>query len=162
MADPTKYAYMVFDRTGGPQAGAILVFAPSAREAHRLSWPVMRDLYYTERFVDVRVKPLVGGADYHRIPEKEATGEPYVVDTPEPCDECELWWADGYDEQGLCLECAEAIRDPSPSTVRGVIERHGRKISARLTSSVIMDDWPEGTPVLITRTPTTPEDSTDE
>ncbi len=84
-----------------PHDGACLVFAPNAREARRLAWPVVRE-WMDLNWIEVRVKWIRGGADHLR----EQDG-PHVVEAPKACVTCEWWHAEPYDENGRCEACAE-------------------------------------------------------
>lgn len=99
-------------RVSGPEPseGASLVFAANARDAKRLGWrsiDFLPELCW-HGYVDVRVKWLREGADFHRNAEMEAKGESYVVESPDICERCELWYADGLEPTTrLCWSCFE-------------------------------------------------------
>lgn len=93
-------AYMAFDRHMEPEAGAVLVFAHTAREAHRLAWPTLYG-WCTDRYVDVGVRWLREGCEHLR-----RSDEPHVVHPP-ICSICELWHTKPLDENDRCEGCAE-------------------------------------------------------
>lgn len=92
---------------GDPQEGAVLVYARSAKEARLLAWPVLNGWDWCE-WLDVRARWIRGGADFHRVPAKEEAGAPYVVESPDGCERCELWYGDGLEPTTrLCWSCFE-------------------------------------------------------
>ena len=103
--DSKMRAYMTFSRLAGPQEGALLVFARTAKEARRKVFRNAQDLLHME-WTDLQVRWLRDGADSHRIPEMEEAGEPYVIEAPKSCRDCELWYSEGYDDDGRCDDCA--------------------------------------------------------
>lgn len=80
--------YMAHD--GEPGEGAVLVFAPTAREARRLAWPVLTG-FTDAGWIDVRAERLRDHRDYLMgLAEKN---EPHVLDNPPCCPVCERWGA---------------------------------------------------------------------
>lgn len=114
-------------RVSGPEPseGACIVFARSSAEAKRMGHPIVMGWMTADSWTDVRVHWLRGGADFHRMPEHEATGQPYVVESPRVCERCEMWYADGLDATtGLCEACfIEASGEDLEAAVREN-ERH--------------------------------------
>lgn len=103
MSETKLRAYIAY--AGHPEEGAALVFARTATEAKRLAWPVIQGWMDCD-YIGLRVRWLRNGADWHRDPEAEAKGEPYVIEAPRVCERCEQWYEDGLDgTTGLCSGC---------------------------------------------------------
>jgi hypothetical protein len=85
---------------GDPREGAVAVFAPDARTARRMAFPVIRGWTDCE-WLDLRVKWLRGDCEHLR-----AKPGPHVNDSPPNCEICELWFADPLID-GLCEGCFE-------------------------------------------------------
>lgn len=103
----TLYPYMAHD--GEPECYAILVFAPSAREAKRLAWPTIQGFSCGEAdYTQMRVLRMRQHADYLMTlgnPKKINTGEPHIIDSPPVCPRCALW---GHPSKGDgCTYCEE-------------------------------------------------------
>lgn len=102
--------YMGYERTGGPEEGAILIFAHNAREARHIGWATptfLRDACDGEYFsMAVRLikdaSHLYGEADKTKL----ADDSPHVIECPTSCNGCDRW---GYelDVAGYCESCAE-------------------------------------------------------
>lgn len=98
--------YMVFDRTGGSQEGAILVFAYTAQQARIMGRSIVSD--WTDcRYIDVAARRL-GGCEHLKLKD-----EPHIIDNPPTCSDCDLWFPEPLDENGRCEACAELHAEPA-------------------------------------------------
>ncbi len=93
-------AYMAYDNVCGPSEGACLVFANTAREAKKISFPTVRGWLDTE-FTDHRVKLL---HDTHLF-DLKAKDSPHVIENPPVCENCETWGGHPVDAPGHCGFC---------------------------------------------------------
>ena len=96
--------YMAYDEE--PQEGAILVFAHSASEARKVSFPVLQSWFMTE-WIHANIR-LVRDGEYLRsqaTPEKLAADIPHCIDSPTICKDCELWGTGELNERGICPDC---------------------------------------------------------
>lgn len=99
-------AYMGY--AGDPHDGAILIFAHNAKQAKRLAYPEMSNLFDC-MFCDARVKWLKG-EDYlfeNADKEKLAAGIAHIVDNPISCKSCEMWGSGELDADGVCASCRD-------------------------------------------------------
>jgi uncharacterized paraquat-inducible protein A len=92
---------------GGQEECAVLVFAPTARVAKRVAFPVLQDFVMAD-YVDVRVRRLRQYSAWWRSLQRDDT-RPHVVDNPPSCRHCEQWGHPIAD--GLCNQCACDIDD---------------------------------------------------
>ena len=96
--------YMCCERHEGPTEGACLVFANTAREAHKLAWPIIHDWTSCD-WVDVEVRRL-RDCEHLRVEAKH--DGPHVVECPRVCGNCEQW-GEELDEGGLCEYCRDEM-----------------------------------------------------
>jgi len=104
-------AYMGYDAQVGPEEGASLVFARTAKEAKKVFWATCSgDL--VEEFTDARVK-LIRDSPWllrEADPAKVAAGEAHALLAPKSCDNCGQWGHAAIGDLGLCPDCLEARR----------------------------------------------------
>lgn len=97
-------AYMGYSRGMGPQEGAVLVIANTAREAKPLAWGAW-GLFDVDEYTDIAIRWL---RDDHIMAladqKKLAADEPHVIDSPVGCKSCELWGC-GVRNDGTCCYC---------------------------------------------------------
>lgn len=99
--------YMGFSRAGGPEEGAMLIFARTAKEARKVGYRYWWDYEY----IDFGVRRLRNcdwlyeEADQAKL-EK---GEPHATDNPRSCCECGHWGQSRIDSDGLCVDCRAAV-----------------------------------------------------
>ena len=107
----TLHIYMGFDSKAGSTEGAILIFAPSSKEARKVGWGTMKALLDTA-WIDMTVKRLrhnlehlYGDADQSKL----EAGIPHAVDNMRDCPNCGLFGEHGgpIDENGHCGYCRE-------------------------------------------------------
>ena len=100
-------AYIVYSAGLGPEEGALLCFANTAKEAKKLSWSY--HCCWCDGWLDHTVRWL---RDEHVFSlgnqELIAAGTPHVIDNPIGCESCGLW---GYEvhEGGICSYCGEPV-----------------------------------------------------
>lgn len=98
-------AYMGWGEDIGPEEGAVLIFAKTAREAKRVGYPVLKGFFVLE-FRSVRVKRLREPHLLELADKKKLDGqEPHVIDDPPVCPRCEQWGKPIRD--GACDFCRE-------------------------------------------------------
>lgn len=98
--------YMIFSRGCGPEEGAALVFAHSAKEARKLAWK-QSGLDFDD-FIDMGIR-LIHDTRYIfplANQDKLKAGTPHIVDNPAACKACGYWGA-GLTKDGLCGNCNE-------------------------------------------------------
>lgn len=97
--------YMGYSRAGGSHEGAVLIFAHSGREAKRISWSTICDLFTGGDFTDVAVRRLyrIHLFEYvdHSLFEQN---KPHIIESPPVCKNCELW-GDRLNADGMCDSC---------------------------------------------------------
>lgn len=107
---PTKLKiYMYFSRSAGPNEGAALVFAHTAKEAKAVGWARVADLF-TDEYIDIGIRWL-RDSDYlfkEGDPEKLKNNIPHANDSPTTCKACELW-GEELNGKGYCYGCQEEI-----------------------------------------------------
>jgi len=111
--------YLAYSRAEGPQEGAVLVLADTARQAKRLAWRSGECLNVDE-YIDLAVlwlhddKSILALVDRQKL----AAGEAHVVAEPLACRTCGLWGG-GVTEDGTCYHCGG---DPGDLLVRLIRE----------------------------------------
>lgn len=104
-------AYSAFSREVGPEEGAILVIAQSAKEAKPLAWK-SGACWNVDGWTDLAIRLIRD--DTHVLPladqESLKLGEPHIIDSPFGCDKCGFWGA-GITEDKLCGNCNEPPGD---------------------------------------------------
>jgi hypothetical protein len=99
-------AYTAFSKTGGPEEGAILVFASSVKEAKAKVYPLMLDEIWQD-WIDLGVKwikepgHLFECADQNKLAKNEA----HVIYNPPSCRVCYQWGPEISDNGELCSYC---------------------------------------------------------
>lgn len=99
-------AYMVFSRGCGPEDGAALIFAHTAKEAKRMAWKA--SCMDFESFTDLGIRLMrdtrfiIPLADQNKL----KADIPHIVDSPDGCLVCGHWGA-GLTIDGLCGNCNE-------------------------------------------------------
>lgn len=96
--------YMVFSRYVGPQEGAILVFANSAKEAKLVGWRAAKELIFDE-WIEVGVHSVKENPYIKSLAKSET---PHAIVSPPSCDCCGYWGKPL--RNGLCDDC-EALGD---------------------------------------------------
>lgn len=94
--------YMI--HAGEAHEAAVLVFAPTAKEARKVGWKwslVVDEI--AEQYIDLRAKALDASDAY--LMSLRTSDEPHVIDSPPSCDRCHLWGEPI--ERGLCESCRE-------------------------------------------------------
>lgn len=96
-------AYTAFNNVAGPEEGAFLVFAYTAKEAKKIAWPIARDTicddgYFTE--LGIRQIKQAPWLFFEMVKD-----EPHVIENPKSCDACFRWGHTPILEDGLCEEC---------------------------------------------------------
>jgi hypothetical protein len=99
-------AYMGYSRGCGPDEGACLIFANTAREAKKQAYPILNGWGNTD-WTDVGIKKLdkphlFAEADKAKL----AAGIAHAIECPKTCERCEHW---GYElnNDGLCENCID-------------------------------------------------------
>lgn len=99
--------YMGFSSSMGPQEGAVLIFAHTAREAKKIGWPAVSS-FFTMEYTDMGVRRIT---DSHGWLWNEANQDklrndvPHVNDNPHSCKRCEMWGHAEILENGFCEDC---------------------------------------------------------
>ena len=103
---PPLKPYMAYSREMGAQECAILIFAPTAKEAKKLGW-LARD-FLTDEFTDLAVKFLKDEPWIFKDANQEKLHlrTPHVIENPSCCKSCEHWGLK-LNENGLCEDCQE-------------------------------------------------------
>lgn len=98
--------YCVYDRLVGASEGAALALAPTAREAKRMAWPVLREWWDGFEFTDIGCYRLPAEPRILALADKAllSASVPHVVESPLSCAACAQWGA-GVDREGRCLQC---------------------------------------------------------
>lgn len=100
MPETTLRAYMAYDYYAGPEEGAALVFAATAKDARRLAWPTLREWFGGE-WINCAVRWL--RADCAHLRRMDG---PHVVEDPPVCRDCERWGPEPLEDDGRCTDCA--------------------------------------------------------
>ncbi len=100
--------YMAFSREAGPQDGAILVIAGTAKEARKLAWQ-SRDCLNVDDWLDQAVL-RIRNTHVLALANQEKLHKPHVVWNPLHCKACGLW-GQGLTVDGLCGYCNEEPGD---------------------------------------------------
>jgi len=109
-------AYIGYSREGGSVEGAVLVFAHTVKEAKKIGWGTLAELF-TDEYTDMAMDLIREKIDYLSEKnnqkwsiEKIKQDIPHVVNDPVCCKSCETW---GYnlDEEGYCEDCAEEAKE---------------------------------------------------
>lgn len=97
-------AYIGFDRHVGPEEGAVLIFANTAREAKKISFGSI--VWGSDEWTDYAVRWLKNDPDVFLLGDQEklAINQPHVIDDPLGCNHCGFWNA-GITEDDLCCNC---------------------------------------------------------
>jgi len=95
-------AYIAYDRIGGPEEEAYLVFAPTAKEAKKISHGVSM---YGSEWIDWKAKRLRDLPDHLW---EMYQGHAGTCDDPPTCPRCEMWGGHkAEDETGECCSFCE-------------------------------------------------------
>ncbi len=94
-------AYMGYAHPDGGQEGACLIFAPDAKIARKLAWPILYGWFQME-WIDVRTKLMRDLPDHLKALD---TGKEQVIDSPPSCPNCEAWGGHLVEQEGRCLFC---------------------------------------------------------
>jgi len=103
--------YMGFSREIGPEEGAVLIFAHTAREAKKIGWYALSD-FFTMEFTDVAVRRITDSHDWlwnEANQDKLKNEIPHVNDNPHSCKRCEMWGHAEILENGFCEDCNAEI-----------------------------------------------------
>ena len=92
--------YIVYDDSIGPQEGAAMVFAHTAREARKVGYPECRDWHGTA-WIDCRARRLP--SEPHLM-EQAVSDQPHIVHNPKTCERCGFWGGKPL-EGGGCEFC---------------------------------------------------------
>ena len=96
--------YMIFSRGVGPQEGATLAIASSAKEAKRLAWK--RSGLDFDDFTDLGILRIWDSGNVMPLAnqDKLKAGTPHIIDDPVSCFTCGFWGA-GLTTERLCGNC---------------------------------------------------------
>lgn len=96
--------YMAFSRFDGPEEGAVLVLAQTAKEARRLAWQSGECLNVHD-WIDLAVR-WIKDATITALAnqDKLKASVSHVVGSPAGCDACGYWGV-GVTLEGLCCRC---------------------------------------------------------
>jgi hypothetical protein len=99
--------YMVYSRLVGPEEGAALVFADSARQARNIGYGPCSD--FIDGYIDCASNWLknVPWLFEEANKDKLAKDEPHVIVSPKCCSSCEHWGQSPIGEDGICEDCRE-------------------------------------------------------
>ncbi|MDQ7818716.1 MAG: hypothetical protein RDU14_16945 [Melioribacteraceae bacterium] len=100
--------YMGYSRAGGSKEGAVLIFAHTAREAKKLTFPELKGWCGDQEWIDVAVNRLKGEWLYAEADQEMLKNNiPHVIDCPKStCKQCECWGSK-LNEEGICEDCIE-------------------------------------------------------
>lgn len=100
--------YMGYSRSGGSAAGAVLIFAHTAREAKKLAFPELKGWCDGQEWIDVAVRKLKKEYLYAEADlEKLKNNIPHVIYSPTiTCKQCECWGLE-LNGDGICTNCIE-------------------------------------------------------
>ena len=102
----TLKPYMYFSRHEGQQEAAVLIFAHTAKEAKKVAWKEIGDLFVYD-YTDIGIR-LLRNSDYlfdNADPKLVASDTPHAIDSPKGCEQCELWGDELVD--GRCQSCRD-------------------------------------------------------
>src|SRR5699024_5055056 len=100
----TLNAYSVFCRETGPQEGAVLVFARTAKDARKMAFPTLKDWMDLE-WIEVAARRLDAATGWLAAQEEvDLHGKPQLIENPMSCDRCELW-GEPISDAGMCESC---------------------------------------------------------
>jgi hypothetical protein len=99
--------YMVYSRLVGPEEGAALVFAHSARQARNIGYGPCSD--FIDEYIDCESSWLKNRPWLFEEANKDklAKDEPHVIVSPKCCSSCEHWGQSAIGEDGICEDCRE-------------------------------------------------------
>lgn len=103
--------YMGFSRLVGPEEGAVLIFAHTAREAKKVGWPALC-YFFTTEFTDAAIWRIPDSHDWlwnEANQDKLNNDIPHVIDEPHCCKRCEMWGHAEILENGFCEDCNAEI-----------------------------------------------------
>lgn len=89
----------IYSCCGYTEAGAILVFTSTAKEARIVGFGV--DPGICEEYIDARAKRL---KMTDNLKEQMTSDKPHVIECPKSCPNCDMWWSE-YSPSGLCEWC---------------------------------------------------------
>lgn len=106
MSAPLLNTYMGWVEGVGPEEGACLIFARTAREARKVAWPILAGWWGGDCWTDTRTRRLrdMPWLDRDADPVKLAAGEPHAIECPTCCEHCGMW---GLEEPPECCEDKE-------------------------------------------------------
>jgi len=95
--------YMGFSRTAGPEEGAILIFAHTAKEARVIGW----GWSWCDEYIDFGVRRLRNSDWLYKEANqlKLQNDIPHATDNPHSCKRCEMWGHAEILENGFCEDC---------------------------------------------------------
>lgn len=96
---------MGFSREAGPEEGAVLIIANTAKQARKLAWQgcfLGIDDWLDQAVRLIRDESALLLANQTKL----KADEPHVVDSPLHCEACG-WWGAGLTEDQLCGNCNE-------------------------------------------------------
>lgn len=95
--------YMGFSRCAGPEEGAMLIFAHTAREARKIGYRY----WWEYEYIDFAVRRMRNCDWLYQEANilKLACDEPHAIDNPKSCSHCETWGGSPILEDGLCQNC---------------------------------------------------------
>lgn len=97
--------YIAFSRIEGPEEGAILVIANTARAAKRLAWGHCWNVdTWTDQDIRlIRDRTVLALADQGKL----AVAQPHVIESPLSCQACGLWGMGVNLDDGTCCHCGK-------------------------------------------------------
>lgn len=98
-------AYSVYDREAGPMEGAVLVFAPTGRDARSMARQSMIDMFDSD-WGDIAYKWLPEMTDELQRQNGVSPNALRVIESPVACERCEEWGR-YLDDELICESCRE-------------------------------------------------------
>jgi hypothetical protein len=101
--------YMYFSRSRGSEEGASLIFAHTAKEAKKVAWKEIGNLFVYD-WTDIGVR-LLKNEDYlfkEANQDKLANDIPHSKENPICCNGCEMW-GNEIGEDGYCEGCRDDL-----------------------------------------------------
>ena len=111
---------MIFDRCAGPEEGAALIFAHTAKEARVEAWRKRHLFIYSDiEWVDIAILRLWNSPWLIReaLVGKLENDEVHIIDEPKSCNVCESWGHSSIGDDGYCDRCRERIDEDYEETI---------------------------------------------
>ena len=103
MTVPLLNTYMAWVKGVGPDEGACLIFARTAREARKIAWPILAGWWGADCWTSTRTRRLCNMPWLYKEADaaKLAAGVAHAIECPTCCDHCELW---GLEDPENCCD----------------------------------------------------------